>query len=196
MFYYIQDHNTTAVLFIHSDPYLVANLKNGLLDCYTHCFIENSETVEKLQLHDNKYTVLIITPTGPVHIAITDSIRTKLNLIQARKPLFELLLTSAQAYRDRNVIGFHPTDPFSINMALSDLDRLDEYAQALNMSVEFAKEELSMYSTSAHIDSFKVFIICSIWKKRINSCTDVDTLQSYKDLIIDSFKLDPRMPDV
>jgi hypothetical protein len=196
MFYYLEDHATAAVLFVHQQAYLVSNVKSGILDCYLHTLSDGSPSVKLLQDHSDPNTVLRMSPTGLVELPVTDLLRKKRDLINLRAPAFELLLTSAEKYRNKNLYGFHPTDTVLVQQALSNQHKIKDYAQVMGISEEFAKSELGMIMESVHIDYFKVFTICNLWKQRINSCETPEIMQKYMPLIAQSFSLDPDIPNV
>jgi hypothetical protein len=196
LFYYLEDHATGAVLFIHREAYIVSNLKSGILDCYLNTFLDNSQTVNELQNHNEITTILKIGASGTIEIPVTDALRRKRDLIKLRAPAFELLLKSAEKYRNKNLYGFHPTDTVVIEQALSNQNKIGEYAQVMGISAEFAKSELNMIIDSVHTDRFKVFTVCNLWKHRINSCESTDTMQQYMTLIAQSFSLAPDIPNV
>ena len=183
MFHYLQDHATSAVLFIHQDPYLVNNLKSGILDCYSNSFTKVTGTVTELQDHCNKKindTGIQIVPDGTAEFSLEDfpDIAKKQELIKIRKVGFIALLEHAQQYRSKNVYGFHPADPFVIERALTDQDRINEYATIMGVSPEFAKEELTMVAESIYIDQFRLLTVCNLWKKHINQITTVDEMNN------------------
>jgi hypothetical protein len=183
MFHYLQDHPTSAVLFIHQDPYLVNNLKSGILDCYSSSLAKLTSTVTELQDHCNKKindTGIRITPGGTTEFSLDNfpEIAKKQELIKIRKVGFIALLEYAQQYRTKNVYGFHPADPFVIERALSDQDRIDEYATIMGISSEFAREELTMVAESIYIDQFRLLTVCNLWKKHINQITTVDEMNN------------------
>jgi hypothetical protein len=196
MLYYLEDHASSALLFIHQQPYLVNNLKSGILDCYVRTFDKSYPIIETLQNHSNVDTIFKIGPTGLIEIPITDKLRYNCNLIKIRHPAFEVLLQAAEQYRNKNSYGFYPSDPFVINLALQDANRIDEYASVMNISSEFAKQELTMIAESIQIDQFKIFTVCNLWKQRINSCEDPATIQQYIKLIKRSFASTPGIPNV
>jgi hypothetical protein len=181
MFHYLQDHPTSAVLFIHQDPYLVNNLKSGILDCYSNSFTKLTSTVTELQDHSNKKindTGIRVVPHGTDEFSLEEfpEIAKKQELIKIRKVGFVALLEHAQQYRAKNLYGFHPADPFIIERALDDQDRIYEYATIMGVSSEFAKEELTMVAESIYIDQFRLLTVCNLWKKQINQTTTVEEM--------------------
>jgi hypothetical protein len=196
MFYYLEDHATGAILFIHQDPYLVSNIKSGILDCYLHVLTNGAVTANILQTHSNPDTVLKMAPNRLAELPITDALRKKIDCIKLRRPAFELLLESSKKYRNKNLYGFHTSDMDVIQHALTNRNKLEDYAQVMGIDVEFAKKELSMIVESVYIDQFKIFTVCNLWKQRINDCNDFDTMQQYMPLISKSFSLDPNIPNV
>ena len=183
MFHYLQDHATSAVLFIHQDPYLVNNLKSGILDCYSSSLVKLTSTVTELQAHANKNTNdtgIRIAPGGTAEFPLDDfpDVAKKQELIKIRKVGFVALLEYAQQYRAKNVYGFHPADPFIIERALNDQDRINEYATVLNISPQFARQELSMIAESIYIDQFRLLTVCNLWKKHINQITTIEEMNS------------------
>ena len=183
MFHYLQDQSTSAVLFIHQDPYLVNNLKSGILDCYSNSFTKATSTVTELQDHSDKQindTGIRIAPHGTTEFSLEKfpAIAKKQELIKVRKVGFVALLHYAQQYRAKNLYGFHPTDPFIIERALSDQDRINEYATIMGVSPEFSKEELTMVAESIYIDQFRLLTVCNLWKKYINQIYTVEEMNN------------------
>jgi hypothetical protein len=192
MFHYLQDHATSAVLFIHQDPYLVNNLKSGIIDCYSNSFTKATGTVTELQDHSNKQTNdtgIRITPHGTTEFSLEEfpAIAKKQQLIKIRKVGFVTLIEHAQQYRAKNLYGFHPADPFVIERALSDQDRIDEYATIMGISPKFAREELTMVAESIYIDQFRLLTVCNLWKKQINQTTTVEEMNKLLPRIKQSF---------
>jgi hypothetical protein len=196
IFYYLEDHATGAILFIHRDPYLVSNLKSGILDCYLHVLSNGEITATLLHTHSNPDTILKMGPDRLVELPMTDLLRKKQEYIKLRAPAFELLLKVSEKYRNKNLYGFHISDMSVIQNALSNQSKLEEYAQVMGIDTTFAKSELSMIVESVYIDQFKIFTVCNLWKQRINTCTDANTMQQYMPLIAQSFSLDPDIPNV
>lgn len=196
MFYYLEDHATSAILFIHQDPYLVSNIKSGILDCYLHVLTNGEATAKLLRTHSNPDTLLKMAPNSLVELPITDALRKKTDCIKLRIPAFELLFESSKKYRNKNLYGFHTSDIAVIQHALTNQNKLEDYAQVMKIDVEFAKRELNMIVESVHIDQFKIFTVCNLWKQRINTCNDSDTMQKYMPLIAKSFSLEPNIPNV
>jgi hypothetical protein len=192
MFHYLQDHATSAVLFIHQDPYLVNNLKSGILDCYSNSFTKLTGTVTELQDHCNKQindTGIKIVPQGTTEFSLEEfpAIAKKQELIKIRKVGFVALFEYAQQYRAKNLYGFHPADPFIIERALSDQDRIHEYATIIGISPEFAREELTMVAESIYVDQFRLLTVCNLWKKQINQTTTVEEMTQLLPRIKQSF---------
>jgi hypothetical protein len=115
--------------------------------------------------------------------------REKLRLINLRKPLFELLLSSVQQHNASNRIGFSPADDIYIQYALSNSEALAEYASALGMSTEFAKKELTLISDSAIKNNFRIFTVATRLKEKINSVHTVQDADAVRPLIKSAFDL-------
>jgi hypothetical protein len=199
--YYLQDHATAAILFIHKNPYIVNNLKSGILDCYSFSFSDYGTTVEKIQEHSNKITNetgIRIVPPSIEEFSLDNypEIARKQELIKIRASGFEELLACSEQYRNRNSYGFHPIDPIVIKEMLENQNRIEDYATVMGISPEFAKTELDMIVNSTFIDQFKIFTVCNLWKQRINTCEDQTTMQRYIGLIKQSFSSIPDIPNV
>lgn len=173
MLYYLQDHATSAILFIHENEYLVSNLKSGILDCYLQAMKPSQITVE-LQQHSAKVdnnTGIKIVQNGTKEFSLEQyaDIASKQKLIKIRKHGFVALLEYAKQYRSKKTYGFYPTDPFVIESALADKYKISEYATIMGVTEDFAKQELRMISESMYTDQFRIFTICNFWKKKINA---------------------------
>lgn len=194
MIYYLEDHSTYAVIFITEDLFMINNLRDGILDCHVKVFSTASLTTEKLVEHgerSNNDTGIKISPIGPQEFSLAEypDLKRKQELVKLRKPAFAALLDSSRKYRVSNQYGFDFADSAAIEYALNNPSAIAEYAQVMQMSSEFAQQELSMISTSILQDNFRIFTICDMWKVRINQCTSVNEITNLLDPIKQSFWL-------
>jgi len=188
MFYGLKDFGTGAVLIVDQDPYVVNNLKSGALDCEVFCTGGFNSAVNTLRIHsanvDSSTGIRFVGPgLGSVEefsLENSPQVAKKQRLVRLRRVAFVELLNQAQQYRDKNAPGFHASDAQVINQALVDPNRIDDYAAMMGMSSFFAQQELSMISDTVFVDWFRVFTICSFWKKRINQA---DTLEQINTLL-------------
>lgn len=192
MIYYLEDHATYAVIFITEDLFMINNLRDGILDCHVRVFSTASLTTEKLLEHGERATNdtgIKMSPTGPQEFSLAEypALKQKQELIKLRKPAFAALLDSSRKYRVTNQYGFDTADLSAIEYALKDPASVAEYAQIMQMTPEFAHQELSMILTSLLQDNFRIFTVCNMWKSQINQCTTADELNKMLDPIKKTF---------
>ena len=195
MLYYLQDFITGAVLLIDQDAHLVNNLKAGLLDCEVFVTGGYGTAVNSLRTHADKqhnltgikFSNLARTEVEEFSLENFPEIAKKQQLVKIRKIAFVALLQCANQYRAKNAHGFHPTDAVVIDRALTDSNRIDEYAAMMGMSPFFAQQELAMISDTVFVDWFRVFTICSFWKKHINQADTLEQINTLLPKIRESF---------
>jgi hypothetical protein len=191
MFFYLEDHATGIILFIDNDPFIVKNLKSGILDCNIFSFDSKDATVTNILDHLDKESNegIKLQPFGLKKFDLTEypEIKNKIHLLRIRSKAFKILQKKAEIYRSKNCYGFHPADIFSINTALTSQDRIDEYAQVMNINPRLARQELEMISESAHTDQFRIFTVCEMWKSKINKTTTSEEVETLIEIIIPSF---------
>jgi hypothetical protein len=200
MIYYLEDHATYAVIFITDDVFLINNIRDGILDCHVKVFSTSSSTTETLIAHGQKTnndTAIKITPIGPREFLLDNypELKQKQELVKLRLPAFTALLDSSRKYRVSNQYGFDACDIDAIKYSLDNPIAVAEYARVMDMTPEFAQQELSMIVTSQLQDNFRIFTICDKWKKRINQATTGEEVAALLDPIKQSFWL-AGIPDV
>jgi hypothetical protein len=57
----------------------------------------------------------------------------------------------------------------------------------MDMTPQAARNELEMISESIHIDQFRIFTICNMWKKKINQMQTIEEIDNVIEKIIKSF---------
>lgn len=191
MRYYLEDSETSAILCISDNLYLIENLRSSVTDCSVRSITSPIESLAIIK-HFNKkqyVTGIKLTKSGIQEFALSDYpvLLKKQQLLDIQKPGLETLLSYADEYRAKNSFGFSITDLESIQYALTNPTRIEEYAQMLNVSTEFALTELTMIHESLQIDRFRVFTVCAMWKKKINQCTTTDEVSQIIECIQDSF---------
>jgi len=176
MYYYIQDPFTLSLLYIDHDPYLVSALNAGVLDCVIkNCNQKVYQDIIILKNNDrdvkfNKKYKLEITE-------LSLELKRKKSLIEIRVPAYRLLIEKLQLAQATNILGFNKRTPQIISSMLKDNDRICEYAKIMEVSPEFALNELTMLADSLTIDDFRIFTLSMFWQKKINSCeTDNDVI--------------------
>jgi hypothetical protein len=191
MLYYLQDHSTSAIIYIDSDHFLVNNLSSGVLDCSINVFSSETSTTASLLHHrdSNISTGIKLTTSGPVEFSLVNypDLKLKQDLVRLRSRAFRTLLEEATKYKSKNMIGFFYFDQLIIEQALKNPEWITEYATMLGISPGFAKKELEMTAESMYIDQFRVYTVCTLWKKKINQCTDQFELEKYPGQIKQSF---------
>lgn len=189
MFYYLEDHVSKNIFFISPNPYLINNLRSGILDC--HFFsIDSGEDANRLLKHikkDENNLGIKFSTNGLEEFPLNDILRNKQKLTKIRARAFTVLLNEANVYRSKNIYGFYPSDPFIIKEALTDQNRIYEYVQTMNITEEAARSELNMIIDSIYIDQFRLFTICNMWKKKINKITTIEECENIIKKIIKSF---------
>lgn len=177
MFYYLQDHITKCILAISEDVYLLTNLRSGFIDSYLR-ITENAEAANFIKHHLTNNTELGVTIdfNKPKAVSLTsfDTVKEKMKLVRIRKPCFEELLVCQRKYILSNAVGFNKGDEFYIYHALSNPRALEEYAEVLGTSAEFARKELTLISESVFKDNFRAFTIASMLKNKINQVVNED----------------------
>jgi hypothetical protein len=199
MFYYLQDHASAIIISISQNPYVIKNLKSGLLDCTIFSFDSHNSTVDTLLKHfdqdSNEGIKLLKSGLIKLDLQQYPEVKNKIFLAKIRTKAFDLLLRKAKIYRLTNSYGFHASDPFVIAKALSDQNRIDEYAQVIGLDTFMARQELEMISNSIQIDLFRIFTISQLWKKHINQTSTIDDIEKIINNIELSF-FSPGIPNV
>jgi hypothetical protein len=189
MFYYLQDHVANAILLITEDVFLINNIKAGILDCHVYTFTHRNETVDIIEQHNNSNYGIKLAGLGVSEFSLDEfpDVKRKQELVNIRKPAFELLLHCANTAIAKNQYGFNDQDIDYIQHALKSPTTIAEYAQVMKLNPEFAKEELSMIVDSVFQDRFRIFTVCNMWKEQINKCVTVEEVSNITPLIKDSF---------
>jgi hypothetical protein len=183
MFFYLEDYASKAILYAHTDLMLITNLQSGILDIHKRILI-GGPTADKIQAHGRLHTNDIGIKFGQNTVVefLLDNFpdaKRKQELIKLRAPLFEKLLVQSRLACANNSYGFNVGDDIYIRYALNQSNCINEYAEIMNLSPEFAKQELTMIVNSIADDRFRIFAICNMWKERINKCytqADIDRL--------------------
>jgi len=191
MLYYLQDHASSFIIFISQNTYLINNLRSGILDCHFYS-IEPGPTANRIQEYINKEENnkgIKFSFNGLEEFSLDEfpDVQNKQRLIKIRSKAFKVLLDHANAYRSKNIYGFYPADPFVIERALEDQNRINEYAQVMKIDPQAARSELKMIIDSIQIDQFRIFTICNMWKQKINQITTIDESEDIIKKIIKSF---------
>jgi hypothetical protein len=170
---------TSAILYVHSDPYIISALNSGVLDCVIK--ICDPSFYEKIlrQGGDVKQANILIN-IEPIDLKLYPDVLTKKSLIRMRFPAFQLLRENLQLAEAKNILGFNNNTAQIILSALNDENRIIEYAKVMGISSDFAKSELTMLSDSLTIDSFRIFTLSRFWTKKINNC---ETIEEAKELM-------------
>ena len=192
MIYYLEDHVTYGVLLTTDDVFLMNNIRSGILDCYVRMFSTHTQTVDALTTHGSKTTNdtgIKIVPGGVFEFSLDShpEFKKKQELVKIRKVAFDLLLDCSRRFRTNNNYGFSEFDMAAIEYALSTPTSINEYATVMNMSPEFAQQELSMLRDSFHQDNFRIFTVCKMWKERINRCETKEEIAALLGPIRQSF---------
>jgi hypothetical protein len=199
MYYYLEDYSTNAVIFVTSDVHVINNLMSGILDCHRFV-VYDDETFKILNEHGSK----ISNDTGikflkgsieEFSIDAFPDLKRKQELVKIRAPLFKLLLQHANRFAASNRYGFWYTDEFTIKYALSNPSMIEEYASIMNISADFAKQELTLIVDSILADNFRIFTVCNMWKERINKCNTYEDAEKLRVPIEQTFWL-AGIPDV
>lgn len=199
--YYLEDLASNAILCISDNVFLINNIKSGILDSQRYSISSTyTPTIEKIQNHFNLLSNdqgLRFTPSGLVNFSLDEFPETKQKqeLVKLRFPAFQNLLNYAEVARSNNQFGFVPNEEFYIKEALGNQNSINEYANILNISPEFAREELSMIVDSIFLDNFRIFTVCNMWKERINKCTTAEEIDKIKIPMQDTFWI-AGIPDV
>jgi hypothetical protein len=70
-----------------------------------------------------------------------------------------------------------------------------EYAEIMNLTPEFAKQELSMIVNSIAEDRFRIFALCNMWREKINKCYTQADIDKLSDPMLSTFWM-AGIPDV
>lgn len=194
--FYLEDHTSKAILFSTDNIFLLNNIKAGILDCRIHSVIPaHKKLFEKLSTRLKKVTArsgLRYSQDSDKKLCVFDlsnypETKIKYDLINMRLPAFEILLDEHRLYMTRVNFGFSEQDFFHMHYAIKNKTCLEHYAYQTGISKEFALQELELLSSSAIIDSFKVFSLCTAWKKKINNTTKKQDIEKLLPLIRMSF---------
>lgn len=186
MYYFIQEPVTSAILYVHSDPYIISALNSGVLDCVIkNCDAQFYEKILR-QSGDVKQANILIN-IEPIDLKLYPDVLAKKSLIKMRFPAYRLLKENLQLAEAKNILGFSNNTAQVISSALADDNRVIEYAKVMNISPEFAKSELTMLADSLAIDSFRIFTLSRFWQKKINNCETVDEVNALMEPIRRSF---------
>lgn len=197
MFYYLQDHVANAILLITENVFLINNIKAGILDCHVYSFAHRNETVDIIEQYNDSNRGIKLAGLGVSEFSLDEfpDVKRKQELVNIRKPAFELLLNCADNAIAKNQYGFNDHDIEYIQHALKSSTAIAEYATVMKLNPEFAKEELSMIVDSVFQDRFRIFTVCNMWKEQINKCVTIDEIRNVMSLIKDSFVF-AGMPNV
>jgi hypothetical protein len=192
MFYYLEDHSSSIILAINSNPYAIKNLKSGILDCNLFSFTKKDATVDKviqhLSIESNKGIKLSPPDFSYIDLTNYQHIKDKVFLCRIRLKALLHLLQQAEKYRNYNSIGFHPIDYVAISWALDYQERIGEYAEIMDINADFAKQELELFQKTLYIDNFRIFVICEMWKKKINQSFTLEEIDDIIENISNSFQ--------
>ena len=186
LYYYIKDSATDAVLGVDQNLYLITNIQSGILDSEINVD-NNDNNYAKLLEHGNRNGDLKGININLTEFTIPNSVRLKQRLVKVRKPAFKQLLHGLELMRAKNIYGFTEFDVPAIEYALKNTAQLNEYAVVMNTAPEFAKNELTMIIDSIRIDTFRMFTIGQLWKKKINSCTTLEEINLITKYMQNSF---------
>lgn len=193
--FYLEDHSSKAILIASNDVFLLGNIRSGILDCY----LKKIDTVDKklinlIKSHSNLTPVkkgirLINGGIGLSSISLENfpETKNKYDLIRIRQPAFEILLDEHKNYISRISLGFQKNDYLNIHLALSHRSALEFYAKMTGVGVEFAEQELTLLKDSYLLDYFKLFSLCTMWKKKINNAKLKENIDELIPLIKKSF---------
>jgi hypothetical protein len=185
IFYYITDPVSSAILYINENPYLVSALNAGILDCIIktcndevhHNILNLKKTGMDIKLDNNI----------PVITELSFELKRKKSLIELRAPAFQILIRGLELAKVNNILGFNDKTPQIILSVLNDNARILEYARIMDMTPEFALNELTMLSDSLNIDDFRIFTLSMFWQKKINACENVEDVKLLMEPISRSF---------
>lgn len=196
MKFYLEDYSSGAVLLISDDVFLVNNVKSGILDCAVGASDESVIT-SAIQDHlDKNNTAIGISASGELFSLRTfNFVQEKIKLVKIRTILYKELLQTLNKHQSINQIGFRAGDDLYIKTALTDPTALAEYASIQGISTEFAGKELKLISESSAKYNFRLFVISSYLKNKINQTTSEEDVEKIKVLIRRSF-IWPGIPDV
>ena len=196
MKFYLEDYSSGAVLLISDDVFLVNNVKSGILDCAVGASNEN-EITSAIQDHlDKNNTAIGISASGELFSLRTfNFVQEKIKLVKIRTTLYTELLQTLNKHQSINQIGFKAGDDLYIKTALTNPTALSEYASMQGISVEFAEKELKLISESSAKYNFRLFVISSYLKNKINQTSSEEDVEKIKVLIRRSF-IWPGIPDV
>lgn len=176
MIYYLEDHTSGIVVAASPDPFVITNLKSGILDC--HLKVSNNNDLESaVDSHTPVFTGVALQKGHAVSyksISEFKFIKEKIALAKIRKSCFVELVTQVKLSNLKNLIGFDFGDEVYVQYALSNNDALTEYAGVTGTSEEFAKKELELISKSAIEDRFRIFTVASMIKNKINQVTTTE----------------------
>lgn len=189
--YYLEDYTSKAILYAHTDLMLVTNLQSGILDSHKHVVI-SGPTTDKIQAHGRLSTNVTGIKFGQgtlIEFSLSQfpEAKKKQELIKLRTPLFEKLIKQSRLACAQNVYGCDIHDDVYIRYALNQPNSIIEYAEIMNLTPEFAKQELSMIVNSIAEDRFRIFALCNMWREKINKCYAPADIDKLSDPMLSSF---------
>ena len=199
MFYYLEDYASKAILYAHTDLMMITNLQSGILDVHKRILI-TGPTADKIQAHGRlptNDTGIKFGQNTIVEFSLENfpDAKRKQELIKLRSPLFEKLINQSRLACAQNAYGCNINDDIYIRYALNQPNSIIEYAEIMNLTPEFAKQELSMIVNSIAEDRFRIFALCNMWREKINKCYTQADIDKLSDPMLSTFWM-AGIPDV
>jgi hypothetical protein len=183
MIYYFFDFNTDIVLFADTDPYLVSNLAEGILNCKLGQYPLNDQLSDVLLEYSKTDATFngikidfIKSQTSNVSLENFPELQYNRQLISLRYIAFKELLHNYKLCLFRSSFGFNDIDALTLNYGVTNEQCISEYARITNATAEFAKSELSLIHESVLQERFRAFTAALEFKKKINNTTTMEEI--------------------